>query len=138
MSVPSDKPLLGARVLVVDDDLDSREIYALVLEEAGATVRVDSGSTDGLSSALEWQPTLVISDLVMPAGDGFTFVQKLHATRGLEHVPVIAVSGLVSAKAREDALAAGFRDYLGKPVMPDDLIALVARWTSKPADGGST
>ena len=138
MSATAAKPLLGARVLVVDDDPDTREIFTFVLEDAGAMVRVASDASSGLSGALEWRPTIVVSDLAMPVFDGFSFVQRLRAATGLEHVPVVAVSGLVSAKAREDALAAGFGELVCKPVMPDELVDLVKRWAFQWGPDNST
>jgi CheY-like chemotaxis protein len=137
MSVAAEKPLLGARILVVDDDVDTGELFTLVLEQAGAQVRVDLDARAGLIGAFEWRPTVVVSDLAMPDVDGFSFVRKLRSIRGLEHVPAIAVSGLVTATAREDAAAAGFQDFVVKPVMPDDLVAVIARWAERRGPGST-
>ncbi len=138
MSATSKKPLLGVCVLVVDDDRDTRELFTLILQEAGAEACAAVDAKDGLIRTFDWTPTVVLCDLAMPAIDGYSFVQMLHSIRGLKRLPAIAVSGLAAQTARDNALAAGFCDYVVKPVMPDDLIALVERWAFQRAPGAST
>jgi len=122
------KPLLGARVLLVDDNEDLRELFASVLQEAGADVRMASGAKDAMRTVLEWPPSIVVSDLAMPSMDGFTLLREVRSIDQLRQIPAIAVSGMTRARDRAAALAAGFQELISKPLAPDDLIAVVKRW----------
>ncbi len=122
------KPLLCARVLLVDDDEDLRELFASVLQEAGADVRTASDAKDAMRTVLQWRPSVVVSDLAMPSMDGFTLLREVRSIDQLRQIPAIAVSGFSRTKDRAAALAAGFQELISKPLAPDDLIAVVKRW----------
>jgi len=122
------KPLRGVRVLLVDDDDDTRELFGFALEEAGAEVRTAGDAKEAMGTALEWPPTVVVSDLTMPNTDGFSLLREVRAIPRLQKIPAIAVSGLTSEKDRAAAHAAGYQELAAKPLSPDDLIAVVARW----------
>jgi CheY-like chemotaxis protein len=128
MDSVAEKALLGARVLVVDDDDDSRELFSRVLAGAGAHVRVAPNAKGARKVVAAWRPNVVVSDIMMPDEDGFTLVRDLQSAAGLDHTAIIAVTGLASTRTRSTALAAGFRDCVFKPLPPDELVALVARW----------
>ena len=81
-----------------------------------------------MGTALEWPPTVVVSDLTMPNTDGFSLLREVRAIPRLQKIPAIAVSGLTSEKDRAAAHAAGYQELAAKPLSPDDLIAVVARW----------
>ncbi|WP_242561240.1 PAS domain-containing hybrid sensor histidine kinase/response regulator [Pandoraea capi] len=115
--------LEGQRILLVDDDGPSRESLAAALRTLGAQVREAVNGRDGLAAMQDESPTIVLSDLAMPQGDGFWLVQQLSehfGTRGA--VPVVAVTAHADAAQRRHAYSAGFRAYVPKPV---DIRALV-------------
>lgn len=120
--------LTGVRVLVVDDDPDSREIITTILERAGAsTALADSGST-GLQRLLDLDLDVVVSDIAMPHRDGMAFIQDVRALPDSEkrRVPAVALTALASEQQRQAILAAGFQHCAAKPVSPENLIRCVA------------
>jgi CheY-like chemotaxis protein len=122
------KPLLGARVLVVEDDEDTRDLYGMALEDAGAEVRTANDAQDAMRILLGWQPSVVVSDLSLPRMDGGELLREMRSIEQLRHIPAIAVSGWSGAKDRADAQAAGFQAHLVKPLEPDELVAVVKQW----------
>ena len=121
--------LRGIRVLLIDDDDDTRALYALALGEAGAEVRSAADGAEAARLTAEWLPAVVVSDLVMPGTDVVALLRELRALHPSQRVPAIAVSGRSSTKDREDALTSGFQEHAGKPLIPHDLIELVRRCT---------
>jgi len=118
--------LTGVTVLVVDDDLDARELLHTVLEYCGARV-VSAESAQGALSMLGHQrPDVVVSDIVMPGDDGYALLRALKSRAAMRDVPVVALTGYDFAHAANEALAAGFAAYLKKPVQPLDLCRTVA------------
>jgi CheY-like chemotaxis protein len=122
-------PLLGVRVLLVDDDEDLRDLFALVLQEAGADVRAASDAEDAMRTVLAWHPSVVVSDLSMPTKDGITLLREVRSVDPRRHIPAIAVSAWTEPGHREAALAAGFQELVTKPLTPHDLVAVVKRWS---------
>ncbi|VVE84565.1 hybrid sensor histidine kinase/response regulator [Pandoraea sputorum] len=113
----SNTVLEGHRILLVDDDAPSRESLAAALRTLGAQVREAVNGRDGLAAMRDESPTIVLSDLAMPEGDGFWLLQhlrELFATRG--DVPVVAVTAHADNAQRRHAYSAGFRAYVAKPV----------------------
>jgi PAS domain S-box-containing protein len=121
--------LRGVRVLVVDDERDTREILAVMLGRFGAEVRTAGSAVEGLATLKEWQPNLLVSDIGMPGEDGYVFlgrVRELAADAGGQ-IPAIALTAFASSQDRQRALEAGFQVHLAKPVEPVELARLVAR-----------
>jgi CheY-like chemotaxis protein len=79
---------------------------------------------------LQWPPTVMVSDLVMPTTDGFSLLREVRSMHRLVQIPAIAVSGMTLQKERAAALAAGFQEHAAKPLSPDELVAIVARWAA--------
>ena len=121
--------LAGARVLVVEDEADSRELICALLERAGAKVLcVESvaKAMDGVYHSFD--PDVVLTDFSMPDADGLDFIRafrKAPSTRAVA-VPIIVFSGHSGVRWRERALEAGAADLLTKPFEPAVLIARIA------------
>ncbi len=114
----------GRRILVVEDDPDSREAIRVALELHGAHVRA-AGSADQVLARLDGMPIdAVLSDLSMPGMDGYALLGRLRE-RGVR-APAVAVSGFVTREDRERALRAGFSAHVPKPVDPEALIRTLA------------
>ena len=125
--------LAGLRVLVVDDEADSRALAARVLRDAGARV-VQADGADEVSLVLGGglRPDLVVSDLGMPRVDGYSLVRMLrHLPGAMADVPTIALSGLNLPQDRARAAQAGFGAFLSKPFSPSELVAVAARLTGR-------
>jgi PAS domain S-box-containing protein len=121
--------LAGAQVLVIDDDADTREVLAYALRGFGVEVTVAASATEALAVLAAEPSTLVVSDLSMPAEDGYTLIRRLReidAAAGRRR-PAVALTAHARLDDRRRALEAGFDAYLVKPVEPKDLVAVVAR-----------
>jgi CheY-like chemotaxis protein len=121
-------PLDGLRLLVVDDDPDTRCLFALALEEDGAEVIVAASADEAINVVEQHQPDVVVSDILMPYATGYDLlrqVKDLDARRG-KRTLAIAVTALAGREERTRALEAGFSCYLPKPVNIDNLSAAVA------------
>ncbi len=117
----------GLRVLLVEDDDDSRWLLGTMLKRQGAAVTSTSSSLEALNAFEVAAPDVVISDLGMPEENGLELMRKLRmfpAGRG-GLVPAIALTGYATPKDRERALAAGFQLHLAKPVEASELIAAI-------------
>ena len=118
----------GVRVLIVDDDRESCEMVLEVLREYGASIRAALSAGAAIDALPEFAPDLVLTDIAMPARDGYAVMR---AVRALEtaigrRVPVAAVTANAHAEDRERAIAAGFDEYLAKPIQPAALARAVA------------
>ena len=120
--LPPPADLAGVRVLVVDDERDSREMAGLALTAAGAEV-VLAGSVDEAIGHLDARlPDAVVSDIGMPRRDGYDLVREV---LGRGPVPAVALTAFVGPDDRRRALDAGYKAHLGKPIDPAALVAAV-------------
>lgn len=131
-SLPS---LADVKVLVVDDDEDTRQILGVMLSESKATVQTAGNVADALE-LLEWyRPDVVVSDLAMPGEDGYALIKQLRALEGLEFpIPAVALTSYVRVEDRTKALSAGFNMFVPKPVQPEELIKAIASLADEPAN----
>ena len=122
-------PLAGLRILVVDDEPDSRDFVAFVLEEAGAEVISLSSATEALLSIEQTTPDLLVSDIGMPEMDGYMLINRIRTQLAPEYRQLLAIA--LTAYAGEgnerQVLAAGFQKHLTKPIDPTQLVATVVR-----------
>jgi CheY-like chemotaxis protein len=119
---------LRKKVLVVDDYDDLRAVTKRALEGCGYTVFEAENGEEAISLAQSALPDLILMDLSMPNLDGFTAIHRIRRLLGLGDVPIIAVSAHAAKEVREDALAAGCREFLLKPVSHERLTQAVARY----------
>jgi protein-histidine pros-kinase len=128
----------GLRVLVVDDAADERELFSVVLAGQGAVVETASTAKDALGVAERFVPDVVVSDIAMPVDNGYALLRWLRESGNhhLSAVPTIAVTAHARAEDRERALAAGFQQYVSKPVHPERLVSAVASATGRINEAG--
>jgi CheY-like chemotaxis protein/predicted RNA-binding Zn-ribbon protein involved in translation (DUF1610 family) len=108
-------------VLLVEDDCDSREMYAAGLEWAGFRVASVGDGTTALTQAVSLSPQVVVTDLHVPGLNGLELCRRLKMTASTASIPVIAVTGAARQSDVELARAAGFDRVLIKPCLPDAL-----------------
>jgi CheY-like chemotaxis protein len=120
--------LQGIPVLVVDDDADSLEMLALVLERSGARVFMAESASEAVIAFQTECPSVLLLDLGLPDEDGFRLLQRLRALvpRGGE-IPAIALTGYGSPEDREQTRAGGFQAHLVKPVALSEMLESVVR-----------
>jgi PAS domain S-box-containing protein len=117
--------LKGLRVLVLDDELDAREIISSVLEEAGAQVVTASSSTEASRVLERFTPHVILSDIAMPGEDGIAFIRKVRELPHLKKVPALAFTAYASDVDRTRILDAGFDGHVAKPVDPNELVSAI-------------
>jgi len=118
--------LSGLRILVVDDDLDSRELVAAALGSSRSQIFEASGVADALKMARETTPDVLITDIAMPERDGFMLLDELRRIYGRAAPRVaIALTAQATIADRERALRAGFDRHVSKPFDPLMLVELV-------------
>jgi CheY-like chemotaxis protein len=136
----------GVRILVVDDQPDERELFSTILGSAGADVRTAGSMDEAIDRLSAWEPTVMVTDLAMPGGDGYMLLRRVRAMPAFERLPVVAVTAHARSEDRDRAEAAGFDAYLSKPIDPERLIGVLAGFpmaepgrpageTPAPADG---
>jgi CheY-like chemotaxis protein len=121
--------LVGLRVVVVDDDPDTVELFAVALMTCGAAVTMATTAADALRLVTEIRPDVVLSDIAMPRGDGYWLVGEIRrlAEEALRRIPVVAATAYGREHSRERVVAAGFADHLQKPIDPEALCRAIAR-----------
>jgi len=125
----------GLRVMVVEDEADSREILSSMLREWGAEVTTARSAPEALSALAEGAPDVLVSDIGMPGMDGFELIRELRR-RGSGNggrVPAIALTAYAGEESRREALAAGFEEHVAKPAGSRQLVAAVARLAGRRA-----
>lgn len=115
----------GIRVLLVEDDPDSRALVARVLRRAGAEVQEEGSARDALSSMDERLPDVVVSDIGMPTMDGLELIRRIRRMDLPRQPPAIALTAYASSRDRDDALHAGYQVHLTKPVEAAQLASTV-------------
>ncbi|MEH1868786.1 MAG: response regulator [Nostoc sp.] len=129
-------PLAGLRVLVVDDEADTRNFLSFMFEEYGAFATAVASVDEALAILEQAKTDILISDIGMSEQDGYTLIRKL---RSLEPekggcIPAIALTAYTREEDRLKALSAGFQQHLSKPIDPTKLIAMVASVLKLPVE----
>jgi signal transduction histidine kinase/ActR/RegA family two-component response regulator len=123
----------GQRILVVDDERDTCDVVAAILQSAGAEARVALSGSAALDALTTWPADIVVSDIGMPEMDGLELIRTIRA-RKAEHggrVLAVALTAYARVDDRRRALSAGFHAYLAKPIDPGELVAVVKSLTRR-------
>jgi signal transduction histidine kinase len=126
-------PLHGVRVLVLDRDVDGRELLQTVLQQRGATVRTVASVADALESLEAWHPDVLLSDSASPSRDSYALIGKVHsldAHRG-GRIPALALTTFARSATRLGRMMTEVWRDLPKPVEPALLTAEIARLTGR-------
>ncbi|MBC6430871.1 response regulator [Nostoc sp. HG1] len=126
---PKSLPLTGVRVLVVDDDADSLDFAAFVLEQDGAFVIAVSSAYEALQTLAEVKPDVLVSDISMPDMNGYMLIRQVRTWTPEQggQIPAIALTAFARNDDQQEALKAGFQMHLPKPYNPEKLIAAIAK-----------
>ncbi|MDZ7290030.1 MAG: response regulator [candidate division KSB1 bacterium] len=125
---PLPKRSKKSRILVVEDDENTRYAMQFILENAGYQVDFAEGGEKALLAAQHHRPDLILMDIMMPDMDGYQVARMLKAQKQLSHIPVIALTARAMKGDREKALAAGCNDYLTKPFESKDILGMLEKW----------
>ncbi len=122
--IPIPRAFVGWEVLVVDDERDNLEIARRLLEMAGATVTMASTGKEALEKVKTHTSAykFILSDLSMPEMDGWELLYMLKQEPRTQNIPVIALTAHAMVGDRERGIAAGFHNYITKPLDPTKFI----------------
>jgi signal transduction histidine kinase len=123
----AEAPLAGLRIVVADDNDDSRELIAFLLTQQGAIVTGAACAAEAFTAVKGHPPDVLLSDIEMPDESGYAFIARVRALAAEDGgaVPAVAMTAHGSREDRDRALAAGFQRHLPKPFQPADLFRLV-------------
>lgn len=125
--VASAMPVDGSLILVVEDDEDTRDVYAEILETNGFEVRTAASGPDGLRLARGLHPRAILMDISLPDMDGWTVTSHLKADPDTRGIPVIIVTAYAFPEDRSRAHRMGCEGFLSKPCEPSRVLAEVQR-----------
>jgi CheY-like chemotaxis protein len=123
-------------VLIVEDDDDSREMLAELVTMLGCRALRAGDAAQALRHARESAPDLALVDIGLPEVDGYEVARRMRTQPGGKNVRLIALTGYSDLSVREEALAAGFDDFVVKPVLPEALESLLRAERKRRASSG--
>lgn len=120
--------LNGVDILVVDDEADTREFVAFLLQQYGARVRAVSSAYEALTALTQSVPDVLLSDIGMPEIDGYMLMQQVRTLPPEQggQIPAIALTAYAGEINYQLAIAAGFQSHVSKPVEPAELVSAIA------------
>jgi DNA-binding response OmpR family regulator len=116
---------VSTTILIVEDDAVARQVVQRALRQAGFEVVIAPDALAAVSQARTKRPDLIVLDLGLPAGGGFSVMQRIRVLPELSTTPILVVSGLDRAQNEARALDAGASGYLQKPVTPEQIVAAI-------------
>jgi PAS domain S-box-containing protein len=134
------QPLAGLRLLVVEDNANNQQVARDLLAAQGASVDIAGNGLDGVRQVLAAQPPydVVLMDVQMPVMDGYAATRVLREEHGLTRLPIVAMTANAMASDRDECLAAGMTDHVGKPFDLDSLVATLLRHAGRAGAGTAT
>ncbi|MEH2240907.1 PAS domain S-box protein [Nostoc sp.] len=126
--LPVSLSLFGVRVLVVDDQSDTREFITTVLEQCQAEVQAVASVQEALHVITQWKPDVLVSDIGMPQEDGYSLIRKLRSQPPElgGNIPAAALTAYARAEDRMRAIQEGYQLHLPKPIEAAELATVVA------------
>ena len=128
--------LSGLKILLVEDEIDTRDLLIQLLSSCEAEVKAAESAYEAMELLTDWQPDILVSDISMPEVDGYSFIRQVRNGDRQAMVPAIALTAHARAEDRQIALAAGFQEHLSKPVSLHDLAQVIAKLVGR-AEAGS-
>nr|WP_278002813.1 ATP-binding protein [Nodosilinea sp. LEGE 06152] len=127
--------LTNVQILVVDDEANTREFMAFLLELNGAKVVTAASADEAISVLAQFAPDILLSDIGMPQVDGYTLMRRVRSLPPKQggQIPAIALTAYAGEIDYQQAMAAGFQKHIAKPVEPDHLIEAIAGLLSRNA-----
>ena len=118
----------GIKILLVEDDVDTRELLVFILEEYGASVTAVESASEALLALAQSKPDVLLSDIGMPETDGYMLIRHIRAMSPLQggEIKAIALTAYAGETDHQQILKAGFQKHITKPVDPLELAAAIA------------
>jgi len=117
-----------ARILVVDDAPEIRELLQAHLDDAGYQVLTASNGQEALAAVADHAPDLILLDIMMPVLDGYATCRRLKANEDTAFIPIVILTAHQDFAHRLRGIELGADDFLGKPFVMEELIQLLRNW----------
>jgi CheY-like chemotaxis protein len=137
--VPQRNTLKGIRILVLEDETDTRDLLNFVLQMEGASVLAAQNVPDALEALKANVPDVVVADIGLPEYNGYAFIAAVRREEKTElrATPVIALTAFATPADRDTALVSGFDAYVAKPFDPGHLIATIKQLFKRRVDNAA-
>ena len=121
-------------ILLAEDNVVNQKVAARLLEKQGHRVRVTANGVEALEALSHDAFDLILMDVQMPVMNGYDATRNIREEEqgSGRHIPIVALTAHAMKGDREVCLKAGMDDYLGKPIHPVELLAVIERWSSRP------
>ncbi|MBI3805462.1 MAG: response regulator [Nitrospirae bacterium] len=116
---------MSKKILIVDDNADTILILTAILSQEGYDTMTARDGMEALQKVREEIPALILLDIMMPKLDGFGVMEALRADPRFNPIPVVIISAKVDPASRARAIELGARDYIVKPINPDEIVLRV-------------
>lgn len=125
--IDSSLDLNGINILVVDDEADTREFLAFLLEQHGAKLTVVGSASQALVALVQFKPDVLLSDIGMPEMDGYALIEQVRqlSPEFGGQIPAIAVTAYAGEINYQQAMKAGFQHHISKPIEPEALVRVI-------------
>ena len=130
---PAPRRLAGLQILVAEDNLLNQQVARDMLAHGGATGTIANNGVEALARLKQQQYDCVLMDIQMPEMDGLEAVRRIRADAATACLPVIALTANVRPEEREQYLAQGMNDVVGKPIELEQMYAAVLKWAVRTA-----
>jgi len=117
--------LVGVRILIVDDELDTCDLLSFIFNKTGSIVETAASAPAAIQVFDRWTPDILIADISMPDMDGYELIRFIRKDRG-SRIPAIALTAMARIDDRIKALNAGYQMHVSKPVEPEELLSIAA------------
>lgn len=115
------------RILIVEDQMENWLLLRQLLEDVGFTVRVAGSGAEGIDIFKSWRPHFIMMDIRMPVMDGLEATRRIRALEGGADVKIAAITASVFKEERDNVIAAGMDDFIGKPYRAKEIFACLTR-----------
>ncbi len=127
--------ITGAKILLVEDVIMNQQVAVEILESAGITVDLANNGREAVEAVTATQYDLVLMDIQMPVMGGYEATHLIRSNEKNAALPIIAMTAHAMQGVREECLREGMNDYVSKPIDPEQLFTVLARWlVTKPGD----
>ena len=118
-------------ILIIDDDPATTRLLEVLLTREGYNILTENLSDNAMQVTKNYQPDLIILDLMMPGTDGFEICQTMKNDLELAKIPILMFTSANQEDIRKQALAVGINEYITKPIHPNDLKQKIREWLDK-------
>src|SRR5882762_7078629 len=125
---------MSARILIIEDNPTNLDLMTYLLNAFGYTTLTAQDGEEGLETARQEVPDLIICDIQLPTMDGREVARRLKRDPQLHRIPLLAVTALAMVGDRARLLAAGFDGYIAKPLSPETFVQEVEKFLAGPQD----